>query len=146
MKRYGLVLLLALAVTGCQTSTVESRRGERAGAYAALPAETKALVDQGQIRVGMNEDAVYIAWGSPSQVLHSQTQANLITTWLYHGAWMEETRYWAYREIYRDNVMYLERYLQSDYNPRSYVSAEITFENGKVKSWRTLARPVAGGY
>jgi len=85
---------------------------------------------------------VYIAWGPPSQVLHSQNQSATTTTWLYHGAWMEESRYWAYREIYRDNVLFLERYLARDYSPRSFVQAEITFEAGKVKAWRTLPKPL----
>lgn len=130
-------------MAGCQTSTIETRRVERAAAYAALSPEIRSLVDQGQVRVGMDEDAVYISWGAPSQVLHSQGRGGAVTTtWLYHGSWMEETRYWAYREVYRENVVFLERYLERDYNPRSYVQAEITFENGKVKAWRTLPKPL----
>ena len=54
---------------------------------------------------------------------------------------MEETRYWTFRQVpYRGNV-FLERYLERDYDPRAYVSAEIVFVGGKVSSWRTLARP-----
>ena len=139
------VLLAVLICTGCRTSTIDTRRAERASAYAALPPDTKRLVDQGQVRVGMSEDAVYIAWGAPSQVLRSENQSGSISTWLYHGSWMQETRYWAYREVYRDNVINLERYLEHDYNPRDYVQAEITFANGKVQAWRTLPQPLMRG-
>jgi hypothetical protein len=55
---------------------------------------------------------------------------------------MEETRFWTYREISRDGALFLERYLERDYNPRDYVRAEITSVDGKVARWRTLPRPV----
>jgi hypothetical protein len=139
------LLLTALLAAGCQTSTVESRRAERPSAYEALAPEIRALVDQGQIKVGMNEDAVYIAWGPPSEIVQSETQSGRLTTWLYHSTMMEETRYWAYREIWRGNQMFLERYLERDYDPRHYVKAEIVFEKGAVKEWRTLPKPLGRG-
>ena len=137
------LLLLAAALLGCATSTVESRRQERMAAYNALTAEERELVDRGQIKVGMNQDAVYVAWGRPSQVLQGESGAGgVTTTWLYHGTWMEETRYWSYREVPYQGGVYLERYLDRDYHPRDYLSAEIVFAGGKVARWRTLPRPV----
>ncbi len=91
----------------------------------------KALVDEGQIRRGMTQDAVYIAWGKPSQVLQQEDGRGLVTFWLYHGGWLEETRYWTHHS----------RFPITDYQPRTYVSAEITFVNGVVDSWRTLPKP-----
>ncbi len=137
------ILAVGLLAVGCQTSTVESRRAERASAYAALPPEIKALVDQGQIKVGMSEDAVFIAWGPPSEVLHAESSGGRTTTWQFHSTVMQETRYWAYREVYRGNQQFLERYLERDYDPQTYVKAEIIFTNGVVKEWRTLPRPVS---
>jgi hypothetical protein len=134
--------LAAMLLAGCATSTVESRKQERASAYAALPSEMKTLVDNGQIRRGMNMDAVYIAWGKPAQVLQQEDQNGASTIWLYEGGWWEETRYWTYRQVVgRGDQVYLERYLESDYQPRSYVSAEIVFIKGVVNSWRTLPQP-----
>lgn len=128
----GLFLLLGIwLVTGCATSTIETRRRERAEGYASLSPETKTLVNDGQIRRGMTEDAVYIAWGKPAQILHEEDQRGMVTTWLYHGGWLEETRYWSYHS----------RTPLYDYQPRTYVSAEITFVNGAVSSWRTLPKP-----
>ncbi len=138
----GCVALAALLLAGCATSTIESRKQERASAYASLPSEIRTLVDSGQIRRGMNMDAVYIAWGKPAQVLQQEDQRGASTIWLYEGGWWEETRYWTYRQVVgRGDQFYLERYLASDYQPRSYVSAEIVFVDGKVSSWRTLPQP-----
>ena len=142
VKLYLTVLMAgALVLTGCKSSTVETRRAERPDAYAALQPDQKTLVDQGQIKVGMTEDAVYIAWGKPAQVVTSEDQTGRTTTWLYHGTTLEESRYWSYREVSRDGRIYLERYLDRDYNARDYISSEIVFQNGVVVRWRTLPRP-----
>lgn len=138
------LLLISLFLVGCATtSTIESRRSEKLGAYQSLAPEERQLVDQGQIKMGMSADAVYIAWGPPSEVLESEDPgAGRITSWRFYGSWMQESRYWAYRETSRGgNDLYLERYLVTDYHPRDYVRAEISFKDGKVLSWRTLPRP-----
>src|SRR5687767_1867631 len=101
------------------------------------------MVDTGQVRVGMSADAVYIAWGKPSEVLESEDAQGHFTTWRYHGSVLQEHRYWAYREVNagsRRGGNYLERYLTSDYTSQDYVRSEIVFKDGKVVSWRTLPR------
>ena len=131
MKTSLLLLSFVVFVVGCASSTIDSRKQERAAGYAALPADVKALVDQGQLKVGMTIDAVYIAWGQPSEVLQNETEGGgAATVWLYYGGWMEENRYWTHRRLTRD------------YQPRTYVRAEIIFVNGVIKSWRTLPQPV----
>lgn len=101
------------------------------------------MVDQGQIKVGMSEDAVYIAWGKPAQVLHRETGQGATTTWLYHGHHLQSRHYWGYRE-YKDHQgrLLLSRSLETDYYPQDYLRAEIIFAEGKVKEWRTLSRPL----
>ena len=89
----------------------------------------------------MNSDAVYLAWGPPAEILENETESGHITTWIYHGQWLEETRFWTYREVAHDGTTFLERYVDRDYYPRSYIRAEIYFQNGKVTRWRTLPRP-----
>jgi hypothetical protein len=138
------LLFCLLLLVGCATkSTIESRRVERANTYDTLPADQKAVVDAGQIRVGMSADAVYIAWGKPNEVLESEDpQQGHLTFWRYYGSWLQENRYWAYREVsHRRDGVYLERYLTSDYSPRDYVRSEIVLKDGKVISWRTLPKP-----
>jgi hypothetical protein len=134
--------LTGVLLAGCATSTIESRRSEKISAYHNLAADEKELVDSGQIRVGMSSDAVYIAWGPPAEVLESEDASGRVTTWRYYGSWMQESRYWAYRETRRGHSdLYLERYLVSDYQPRDYVRAEINLVGGRVANWRTLPRP-----
>lgn len=139
--------LLALAgmlgLAGCATQTVESRKHERPAAYAALPQDLQHLVDRGEIRIGMNEDAVYLAWGKPSQILKSETAAGLVTTWLYQDTTLQGQYYWTYREVsYGDGRSSVQRYLDHDYQTRDYVRSEITFEKAVVTQWRTLPKPV----
>ena len=137
-----LLLCFCVLMAGCSTSTIESRKKERAAAYSALTVEEKELVDRGQIQTGMSRDTVYIAWGPPSQILQNQTgNAGVQTVWLYEGTTMQETRYWTFRQVPYRGHLFLERYLDRDYDPRAYVSAEIVFVDGKVASWRTLPRP-----
>jgi hypothetical protein len=123
------ILATALLLAGCATSTIETRKRARAATYTALPPDVKSLVDNGQIKAGMSEDAVYIAWGPPAEILHNESANAAESTWLYYGGWMQETRYWSHRHLDRD------------YLPRTYVSAEIVFVNGQVVRWRTLPRP-----
>jgi hypothetical protein len=135
------LLFLACAatlLTGCATQSIQSRKNERMDIYSALPPEQQQLIDQGKIKVGMPMDAVYIAWGKPSQVLAGESEKGAMTTWIYHGTTMEEYRYWNYRYQAYGNRVYAEPYLDFDYMPRDYVAAEVVFENGVVKSWRTL--------
>lgn len=135
-------LSAVLLIGGCQSSTIESRRLERQSGYDALSSEQRQLVDEGKIRVGMNEDAVFIAWGKPDQILQSETKDGITTTWLYHGHVLESQHAWRYREIQTHNgATFLERYLDQDYQSRDYVRAEIVFREGAVVEWRTLAKP-----
>jgi hypothetical protein len=136
-----LFVLPGVLLAGCSTGSIESRKSERHAAYAALPPDMRQLVDQGQIKVGMPMDAVYVAWGQPAEILHNETRQGASTTWLYHGGFMRETRYWAFRQTRSGDDIFLERFLQRDYDPRVYVRAEIVFVEGKVREWRTLPQP-----
>ncbi len=141
MKRVVFFLVLILFVGGCATSTVDKRKQERASAYSSLAPEMRALVDQGQIQVGMPMEAVYIAWGKPSQIATGQSSSGKsATTWVYSGTTWREYRYWNYRHSY-GRYGYPEAYLDYDYIPSSYVAAEVVFEDGVVTSWRNITQP-----
>lgn len=136
-----LLLCLALALAGCSTSTVAKRKQERLNEYQALPAEQQQLVDKGEIRIGMPETAVYIAWGKPSQILREESAEGLLTTWLYQSQTLEESHLATFREVRHNGQVVLTREIYRDFVPRDYVSAEITIKDGKVLRWRTLPRP-----
>ena len=144
-RHFLIVVFLLLFCVGCATSTPDTRRAERPDAYARLGSEEKGLVDEGQVAVGMGVDAVFIAWGKPDQVLHKGTSEGTTETWLYHGSKLQSYHSWRFRETHDQNGRaFLVRALVTDYHPQSYVRAEIRFEAGKVKEWKTLSRPVEG--
>ena len=100
------------------------------------------LVDAGEIKTGMPKDAVYIAWGKPDDITYSEDSHGKLETWLYYGRYMKEYRYWNYRAINRgDGEEYLVRHLESDYNPESFLKAELIFSRGKLISCRTYPTP-----
>lgn len=145
---FATIWLVVLAV-GCATtkSTIESRKAERAEDYAKLSAEHRSLVDQGQIKAGLSEAAVFIAWGKPAQVLHAGDATGETTTWLYHGQTSDDYLFWRFHPVLRpDGTSYLTRTLDRTVDVRSYVSAELTFRAGQLVSWRMLPKPPSGTY
>ena len=128
-------------LTGCTTSTVEKRKQERYGAYSALAPEMRSRVDAGQIKVGMTEDAVYIALGKPDQILQEETQAGATTRWHYLGAHLEEHRYSNYHPYRGRRHSLLEPSYNMEYYSRPYVRSEVVFRSGIVAEWRTFPTP-----
>ena len=144
MKFPGIILTLALFAAGCATSTVETRKRERTAAYESLSPEMRALVDVSQIKIGMPMDAVYIAWGKPTQISQGQSsEGKLTTTWIYSGTSWQEYRYWNYRQYGygRHGYAYATPTLDYDYIPYSYTAAEVVFQDSVVTSWRNISPP-----
>jgi hypothetical protein len=133
--------ILAVSLIGCAT-TVETRKEQRYGAYSSLTSEQKLAVDLGQIKVGMPMDAVYIAWGKPNQTLTSETASGTQVHWLYAGTYLQSYTHWSYPSPYSPfHHSYFGPELAHDYVVLSYIRAEVIFEGGLVKQWRTLPRP-----
>jgi hypothetical protein len=88
MKRQSLLKALtfglcagALALTGC--STVETRISDHPDIYQSLSARDQALVSHGEIRVGMPQSAVWLAWGAPDQKVAGNMRGHETETWIY---------------------------------------------------------------
>jgi hypothetical protein len=143
-----LVILFAypFLLSGCATSSIESRRSERMSAYTAMKPEFQRLAEHGRISVGMPADAVYIAWGKPSEVVQSASAST--ETWRYYGTRARSYQYWDYGPHYPPgngflrhsesdflNYNYALPYLERDYYPERYLRAEVTFQNGIVEGW-----------
>ena len=103
MKATLFLLFTALLFTGCASNTIEKRRGQRADTYSALSSEQKTFVDAGQIKIGMSMDAVFIAWGKPTQVAKSETAEGEFTTWLYYDTYLQSYTYWSPGSPYYGN-------------------------------------------
>lgn len=147
------ISLAILWLVGCSSTpatdprNIAKRKAERPTAFAALTPEQQAFVDQGQIRVGMTEDAVYLAWGKPASVSMSEGSSGLSTLWQYTGTTSDDYLTWRYREIFRpDGTSYLDRFMDRDIDFRSYVAAELVFQNGLLQSWKTLPKPPGNTY
>ncbi len=144
MTAFKPIFVLAVAgalLSGCATSTIESRKKERYNAYTELNAEQRAAVDTGQIKVGISKDAVYIAWGKPHQVLVSESSAGKQEVWVYLGTYLQSYNYWGFRPYFGPYRYYHGPYLYQDYAPVAYPRAEVVFEKDVVKQWRTLPQP-----
>lgn len=145
MKTLLIPLLASLLLLSCgcaTTRTLESRKQERYGTYAGLSTEQKTSVDLGQIKVGMPMDAVYIAWGKPHQILTSETAAGTQVRWLYAGTHLQSFSYWTYPGPFGPfSRAYAGPTFAHDYVMMNYIRAEVIFEGGLVKEWRTLPSP-----
>jgi len=70
-----------LVLTGC--STTESRIREHPEIFQSLSPNDQALVSRGQIRGGMSQDAVWLAWGAPDQKVAGYMHGHSTETWVY---------------------------------------------------------------
>jgi hypothetical protein len=71
----------AMILAGC--STVETRISDRPDIYQSLSARDQALVSHGQIRIGMPQSGVWLAWGSPDQKVTGNMRGHETETWIY---------------------------------------------------------------
>lgn len=138
---------LSLCLIGCAT-TLEKRKAEKKSSYQALAPEIRGLVDKGIIHEGISEDAVYVAWGKPAEILEIKTQSGHITKWLFKKTYFQEHSYWTFRsetpriDYYgRAEGSIRSRRLEKTFEPHDYVSAEVDFVNGVVKNWRQRPTP-----
>jgi hypothetical protein len=140
-------LALLVGILGCASAPTDprqiaKRRVERASTYQALTPEQRSLVDRGQVQVGMPEDAVFIAWGKPAQVLRRGDATGEETTWLYSRSTTDQFVNWNYIEVRgRDGNRYLDRVVTTEYAFQDYVSARLTFRGGVLTQWETLPSP-----
>jgi hypothetical protein len=86
MKRHffwGLAAVSAGAFLFSGCSTTESRISEHPELYGSLSTRDQELVARGQIRSGMPESAVWLAWGSPEQKTVGMIRGSNTETWIY---------------------------------------------------------------
>jgi hypothetical protein len=139
------VALSGLVLTGC--ATIETRISEHPEIYNSLSPRDQALVRQGQIREGMNVDAVWLAWGSPEQKGFGRYRGRSTETWIYRAYYNEYDPYhypgWYYpyygfgggRFRHRHFGWY-DPFYDPFFYPRfrrvSYPYKTVTFERGRV--------------
>jgi len=79
------LFLAALALTGCltQSQLIEHRIGQKAGFFAALPAESQQRLREGHVATGDSRDAAWIVYGKPDRVFQKATATATNEVWSY---------------------------------------------------------------
>jgi hypothetical protein len=133
LKRVALIFGVAgaaLFLTSC--GTPGARISQHPEIYQSLSPRDQGLVSQGQIRPGMNVDAVWLAWGTPEQKIPGPMRD--AETWVY-------VRYTTPFPSY--GVPYYYGPFDWSYIPPKfpYPSKGVTFSKGKVVFFRYLPPP-----
>lgn len=147
----------ALFVAGC--STVSSRIKENPAAFQSLSPSDQALIQQGRIRGGMSQEAVYLAWGRPDQKASGMMHNTATETWVYLITRTLPPYYYGWGGFYggyAGNLVYYGRhghhifygaYYAPFYDPFYYPFNEtitqpqktVSFQHGKVVAFQYLA-------
>jgi len=131
---------LVFVVAGCQSSGVARRRAQRIDAYSTFGAETRNLVNKGRIQNGMDTNAVFIAWGRPTDAFIVNVPGDgqrLI--WNYEEKWFYERKRQVLRgSSYGRPIYGIERWRL----PITYAARSATFAGGKVIQWKKYDPPV----
>jgi len=141
------ILVMAVCLVGCvgiatDPKQIAKRRAERITSYNTFTLEQKIQVDRGQIKVGMSEDGVYIAWGVPSRRVKRGDTSGEETIWLYTSSTTDQYIHWTYIEVIgQGGRTYIDRITTTDYAFRDYICAKLIFRDGLVISWEMLPQP-----
>jgi len=149
----------ALIFTSCETTG--NRISKHPEIYQSLSASDQALVSRGQIRPGMSQNAVWLAWGSPERKIAGNMRGHQTETWiylhyetappLYYGsAWgygfgggvaIVRTRHHGRGFVFFGDPFYDPFYYA--YIPPSVLvpSKTVTFVNGRVVSFQYMEQP-----
>ena len=140
MKKWFGAISAGLMLASCVPATPQYRIQKEPGKYDPLSEKHKELVQKGQITRGMPQDAVYLAWGRPSQAFQGSKNGRAAERWDYAGTQAVPTNgfYGAYGYgPYR----YYNPYLYSGYGIGPEVAyvpyriASVWFIENKVDSW-----------
>src|SRR4051812_1862501 len=83
LRAFGMVFCAGtLVLAGC--STPERRISDHPEIFQNLSPKDQALVSHGQIRSGMSENAVWLAWGSADQKAVGDMRGRATETWVYY--------------------------------------------------------------
>lgn len=143
MKILSLLLLpIVLIFSSCTPSTPQERILKNGGKFTSLPAKHQELVERGELARGMSADAVFLAWGSPSQ-RYQGLQGNIVTDrWDYFGSTPVVNNHFGMH--YGVGSGWGRRYSYSGFSfgPEiqyvPYRKATVLFKNSKVDSWERI--------
>jgi hypothetical protein len=138
VNRWALALLgVGLTLScGCATPSIEARRADRAEAYAAFSPEARALVDAGQITQGMDTNAVFIAWGRPTNVtVGGGDEVNRID-WYYYRNSLRASPAYYWRQ---DGYGFVAEEVPGHTTVIRYLARKVVFHDGRVTRFQTYS-------
>jgi hypothetical protein len=124
----------ALIFTSC--STPQTRISEHPDLYQSISYKEQALVNQGQIRIGMSRPAVWLAWGSPDRRIIGNMGGGTTETWVY--TYYASYPYYPYEPLdeYFGAPLY-DPFCYSWFPPSiAYPGKLVTFAHGKAASFQ----------
>jgi hypothetical protein len=96
MRRFLRLALAFLLLPLAACSTVESRIAKRPEAFAALTPSQREAVRRGEVREGMSQEAVWMAWGRADEISRVRHRGRELEYWTWF-AFRDEPRWgWGY--------------------------------------------------
>ena len=139
MKLAFACLIPILLMASCAVPSTQTRIAKNSSMYSKLSPEHRRLVAAGDITKGMNKDAVYLAWGTPSKIYKLEEEGSAKERWIYTRS---QPAYTTRVGIGYGNFPRYGRWGYHggiDCGPRTvYVPekvAEVIFTRDKVESW-----------
>ena len=131
--------------------------------YQTLSGRDQALVNEGRIREGMSENAVWLAWGAPDERLAGRSHGQSAETWIYvsttavydpyprfglgfgggfygGGGLFRHRGHFAYRSYGFYDPFY-DPFFYSRFEHVSYPYKTVSFQGGRVIGYQFLAPP-----
>jgi hypothetical protein len=157
------VAVSTFIMTSCETT--ENRISKHPEIYQGLSANDQALVSRGQIRPGMSQNAVWMAWGSPERKIMGNMRGQATETWIYITYQTAPYPYggpygrWGWGYGFGPGVAFVRTHHHGRgfvffgdpfYDPFFYAyvppsipvpSKTVTFVNGRVVSFQYMERP-----
>src|SRR6266545_154127 len=139
-KACGLWLVtLATLMAGCRSAGIAQRRTERIEAYRLLDPQAQSLVDKGQIQDGMDTNAVFVAWGPPTDAFALDAAGGQRLIWNYEKDWSYKRSRLAERGSSRGRPTYV---VERQHIRTTYAARSVVFVNGKVVQWQKHKPPI----
>lgn len=141
------LIIQAFFLCGCQTGA-ETRIQKNPELYGKLSSKDKERVLLGEIREGMTDEAVFLAWGRPDRVLSGSRSGSATEKWAYFDSVPVSSFSYGYGSGYVHPF-----YSRYGVHPRygygfgpywgygtgvdfvQQISKQVEFRNGRVTAW-----------
>ena len=136
--------MTALVICSCVPNTPEQRIVKNIALYTSLPAKHQELVKRGEIARGMSPDAVFIAWGKPTERYQGVNGSESTERWDYtrsQPVYSNQIGFgfgqgFGYGRGFRGGYSSLFFSPEVTYIPQR--SASVFFKKNKVDAWERM--------